>query len=165
MSVTRSRFILITLLFAIVLGAVATTQPAHAQNRGPDRPRACACLEYFVWDRGFPGGVNSAADYYNANSKLFKKITPSTSKPKDLEGAGMIWARGVLGADSRDGHIATVTKASYNSKTKRWTIEFRDANSRYSLVRGPFTDNNCTNVAIRKIELTSLSGLTFFKKR
>ena len=74
----------------------------------------------------------------------------------------MIWARhsqGALGA----GHIATVTNASYNSKTKRWTIEFRDANGWNKLVRGLFTDHNCTNVAIRTIELTSFNGLTFFK--
>ena len=174
MSGTRSRFTLITLLFATMLGTIATIQPAYAST-SRQGAAVCSCLSYFQRNHGLPATGDAsfpAANYYDFLSSYkgtlaprgykLEKITPATSKPGNLVGAGMIWARNSHGA-SGAGHIATVTKASYNSKTKRWSIEFRDANSSYDLVRGPFTDRNCTNVAIRKIELTSFNGLTFFK--
>jgi len=166
MLVARTRFIAFMLLFA---GILSTTSVTHAQSA------SCQCLVYFQRDRGLPptGSANfAAADYYNFLSSYkgsfaprgynLERISPSTSNPRRLEGAGMIWARNSQGAGGA-GHIATVTKATYDSKSKRWRIEFRDANGWMQPTGRLFNSSGCSNVAVRRLETSSLNGLTFFK--
>jgi hypothetical protein len=141
---------------------------------------SCSCLNFFQYNKGLPptGQSNFAAYRYGDWLSTYKGsyaprgysvsyVTPSTSPLGQLllAGTAVVFNPGTLGANSTSGHIGIVTRASYDTKTKKWTIQFKDANSSYSYAPGMSglrTESNCSNVGYRQIVTASLSGLRFF---
>jgi len=161
------------LLVAVIVASVFVYQPANAAT-------TCSCLVYFQYNKTLPptGQTNFAAYKYGDWLATYKGsyspkgynvtyTTPSTTAFGQLllVGKAIVFNPGALGANATYGHIGIVTSASYNSTTKKWTIQFKDANSGYSLAPGQkslFTESGCTNVGVRQIVTSSLSGLRFF---
>ena len=151
----------------------------HAANAAS----TCSCLVYLQNNKNLPptGQSNFPAYKYgdflstykgSYSSKGYKitYVTPSTSGFGQLIliGAAIVFNPGAFYADGTYGHIGIVTNASYNSSSKLWTIQYKDANGWttkngvISLIQGLFTDSGCTNVAVRKIVTSNLNGVRFF---
>jgi hypothetical protein len=165
------------LLLVIVLAtSLFAFQTANAAG-------ACSCLVYFQNSHSLPptGQSNFAAYRYGDWLSTYKGsysskgynvsyVTPSTSGFGQLllNGTAIVFNPGAFYADGTYGHIGYVTSASYSSSTKLWTIQYRDGNGwttkngAISLIQGLFTDSGCSNVAVRKLVTSSLSGVRFF---
>jgi hypothetical protein len=163
------------MIFALVMFIAATlvVSPTMAAS-------SCSCLNFFQYNKSLPptGQSNFAAYRYGdwlstykgsyaRNGYRVSYVTPSTSPIGQLllAGTAVVFNPGTLGANSTYGHIGIVTRASYDTRTKKWTIQFKDANSSYPFAPGTSrlsTESNCSNVGYRQIVTTSLSGLRFF---
>ena len=175
---------LIFSILVILSGIVAIP----VANAAPNAASACSCLVYFENNKSLPAYGNYASAYNNAayrygdflsiyKGSLSPKgynvsyITPSTSGfgRLNLIGTAIVFNRGAFGADGTYGHIGIVTNASYNTSTRLWTIQYKDASGwttadrkTITMVQGYSTESNCTNVAIRKLVTSSLSTVRFF---
>jgi len=176
----------LTLIFSMIfLAAVlfSSTVFVPTANAAPNAASACSCLVYFENNKTLPATGNAyfkAYQYgdwlssykgsYSTKGYNVSYVTPSTSGFGQLLliGTGVVFNPGAFYSDGTYGHIGIVTSASYNSSTKLWTIQYKDANGwtlkngSISVVSGPFTESGCSNVVIRKLVTSSLSGLRFF---
>ncbi len=173
MNLRNARIVVTSIFVVTLISSMFAYQPASAAT-------SCSCLIYFEYNKNLPptGQANFPAykygDWlatykgsYSPNGYKVIYVTPSTSGFGQLLliGTAIVFNPGVLGANSTYGHIGIVTSASYSTSTKKWTIQFKDANSWYSLApgqKGLFTESGCTNIGLRQIVTSSLSGLRFF---
>lgn len=83
---------------------------------------ACNCVFYVQSRTGLPGGPATAAGYTESKMRSFcyHKVNPTA-------GAILVWDANQKGAYGA-GHIAIIRSASYNTKTKKWTITVDHAN-------------------------------------
>ncbi|MFN8506232.1 MAG: CHAP domain-containing protein [Dehalococcoidia bacterium] len=141
----RSAMLAMLALFIVggsaLLANVSTSHAAPAAN-------SCSCVEYVKSQTGLSGGLGAAANYTESqmNARGYKRVSPQ-------KGAIAVWDRNKKGALG-DGHMAIVNSASYNSKTKLWTIQFRHVNWNY----------NCTVHTITP-SWSNLDGINFYVKK
>lgn len=173
------------ILIVMLLGSTISVSPANAApSLSPNSAASfCQCIKYIQNNKNLPATgdpfykaykygdfLSTYKGSYAPKGYKVTYVTPSTSGFGQLLliGTAIVFNPGAFYADGKYGHIGYVTNASYNSKTKLWTITYRDANGwttkdgKVSLVQGLFTESNCTNVAVRKLVTSNLSGVRFF---
>jgi hypothetical protein len=180
---TAIAFSMILLIFMLFTSTVFIPTVSAA----PNAASWCSCLLYYQNNQGLPhtGNADFAAykygylflpyyqGPYSPKGYNVTYITPSTTGlgPMLLVWKAIVFYPGAFGADNTYGHIGIVTSAIYNSSTRLWTIQYKDAqgwtywankNKNISLVQN-LSESGCTNVAIRKLVTSDLTGLRFFK--
>lgn len=106
----------LAMAIALVIGIVFVTNAVAATNS------SCSCVTYVRSQTGLPGGPANAAGYTESvmNRMGYRKVLP---QPRAI----LVWDAKQKGAYS-DGHMAIISSASYNAKTKKWVISVRHVN-------------------------------------
>lgn len=103
-----------------------------------------------------PKGYNVI--YATPSTKVFGSIS--------FVGKTIVFDPGAFGADGVSGHIGLVTAGGYDQFRSLWIIDYMDAsgwtNDKISLGKN-LSDRGCTNVAIRRLVTSDLSGIRFFE--
>jgi len=176
MKAIATRLFTAVILTLVLASSLLVYQTARAAG-------SCSCLVYVQNNKTLPptGDAYFKAYKYGDFLSTYKGsyapkgykisyVTPSKTftGPGQLSGAAIVFNPSAFYADGTYGHIGIVVEARYNSSTKLWTIRYRDANGWTSrnlitLVQGLFTESNCTNVGIRDLVTSNLSGVRFFR--
>jgi hypothetical protein len=116
----RWAIVALVMISAVILGSVELINESVATASAADI--SGNCVLYVQSQTGLSDGPATAAGYTEKvmNSKGYRKVNPQA-------GAILVWdawQKGAYGA----GHMAIITGANYNNKTKQWIITVRHAN-------------------------------------